>query len=173
MTTLTTAESDDGNRNAVSLSNPPTEGKPALSSVPNQISASPVKRIPSSPYKPFTSGNFFDLTRSVTSSPGGTPKSIVTVDSDITEIERPIPNFKQLQQNPRENVFPKPMSRFQDIGFQPRQELAPLNPGSLHGGVKKGTSLSYATKDSFPLYRPKHASATEFVLMERVKSRCS
>src|SRR5271170_3138308 len=94
---------------------------------PHSASTSPKKRIPSSPHKPFTSSNFYDLTKS--DSPDISPVIVKEPKRSISS------GFRALQQMDRENIIPGPFAKS-------NQEHSSKKPTEYQGqGFRKGTYI--------------------------------
>ena len=85
---------------------------------PLTVASSPKKRVPSSPHKPYTSSNFYDLTKS--DSPDVSPEPVVN------ETNRSVSSgFRTSPQMDRENIIPGPFSQ-----SQKKVEYKELSPDS-------------------------------------------
>lgn len=101
MAKLATLEHDkDGTVTRVTYSELPARPEPSSSTA--KATSSPKKRVPSSPHKPFTSNNFYDLTKSASTSPEIIFNSSKTVDR--TQRPQTSSGFRALQQIDRENM---------------------------------------------------------------------
>jgi hypothetical protein len=124
-----------------------------LPPLPDPPPSLPKKRVPSSPHKPFTSANFYDLTQ--LSSPEITPKS--TDFYDLTQLSTPEvtpkPNvkeanrstssgFRALRQMDRENNMPEPFIR----------KISPSNAEPNSQRFRKGISYGELTDSSLQFH---------------------
>jgi hypothetical protein len=135
MAKLATIEFDASGRATVTHTDLPPAQEPAMTSSSNPP-PSPAKRIPSSPYKPYTSDNFFDLTASV--SPEGTPKSS---GSDVTEISESNLLSRALRESDRENVVPGSLTKIHGTDHQSKPQKGLSEIGTSQG-IRKGNLLS-------------------------------
>jgi len=129
-----------------------TELPPALERPPPppHPPPSPKKRIPSSPHKPFTSSNFYDLTKSESpivvdfvdltkESPDVSP--IVSVKHRVEERRATNSGFKELQQMDRENIIPGPFAQPRKLpdNFSSKSKVEGNAPSQ---GFRKGLFVS-------------------------------
>jgi hypothetical protein len=101
MAKLATLEHDEeGTVTRVTYSDLPARAEPSTTSA--TTTSAPKKRVPSSPHKPFTSTNFYDLTKSTSTSPEVSFKSSKKID--LTQRPQTSSEFRALQQIDTENM---------------------------------------------------------------------
>lgn len=133
MAKLATIEYDDTGRATVTHTELPPQTEETTEAT---TMSSPKKRVPSSPHKPFTSANFYDLTKSDSPdiSPVSTEKesswSVPTVKDPSRSISS---GFRALQEVDRENIIPGPFAK----------PIPSTNTGSA--GFRKGASITDLT----------------------------
>jgi hypothetical protein len=124
MAKLATIGFDDDGKAIVTHTDlsPPPQSAMSATTVPPP---SPKKRVPSSPHKPYTSNNFYDLTKS---SPDISPFS----SPEMTRGSESSTDVRVLKERDRENIIPGPFAKTMD-------------PPKTHGndqpqGIRKGTT---------------------------------
>ena len=148
MAKVATLEHDEeGTVTRVTYTDLPARPEPSTTSA--KTTSSPKKRVPSSPHKPFTSTNFYDLTKSTSTSPEIVFKSTKTVDH--TQRPQTSSGFRALQQIDRENMntIPGPFA-------QRRNSDSPASKPAVQSTkphMKKRTSLQDHANDSICVYR--------------------
>ena len=97
---------------------------------------SPKKRVPSSPHKPYTSNNFYDLTKS---SPDISPFS----SPEITRGSDSSTDVRVLKERDRENIIPRPFAKTID---PPKKHGNDQPQGFRKGTVQVGIRLMIASQ---------------------------
>ena len=125
MAKLATIEFDDDGRAVVTHTDlsPPYQTSMSASTTTTTVPpASPKKRVPSSPHKPYTSNNFYDLTKSSPEiSPLSSPKATRRESESSARV-------RALKERDRDNIIPGPFAKPVDKPENDRPQ-----------GIRKGT----------------------------------